>query len=111
MFLINCKRYFVQMIILSQYPNTNSATTGDARASDYGIIGKEISEGIKEGVMWLVHALLYVSSPIIEWGCKFSIVFCIIIYFGSKEEKYISSAIKWCLVFVVFCAIRSALTI
>jgi len=84
----------------------NSVTSGE---SGYSGIGEEVKKGIVDGVTWLVTSLFNVVSPFITWGCKMVIVSCIIIYFCDKEERHIGTAIKFAIIFVLFCTIRSVL--
>jgi hypothetical protein len=82
-----------------KHPWVNSATAGNG--NDLG--------WIVDGFVYLVEKIFLMVSPVINWGSKIIIVSCVIIYFCSGEKKYISAGLKWGIIFVIYCSIRSCI--
>lgn len=82
-----------------KHPWVNSATAGNG--NNYG--------WIVDGLIYIVQRLFLLLSPFINWGSRIIIISCVIIYFCSSDKKYLSAGIKWGLIFVVYCAIRSSI--
>jgi hypothetical protein len=100
---------FDKMIVCFE-SNVNSVTAGDGTGK--GIVGdirEEIKNGIIDGFTWLVKSFFDVTLPFIEWGCKFLIIGSVIVFFCSHDTKYLSSAIKWGLIFIIVCFLRSVI--
>lgn len=73
-------------------------------------VGKSIKDGIVNGFISLIKFVFDFFDPIIYWGCQIIILYCIIIFFVSREKKPIAVAMKTFLFFVTFLYLRSALT-
>jgi hypothetical protein len=77
-------------------PYLNSATSG----------GKEEYGWIVDGIVYLVRELFDVLNPFMEWGSKFIIISCVIIYYCSLDKKYIASGLKWGIIFIFWISLR-----
>jgi len=66
-----------------------------------GWVSDIIIQAIKNIYLWF--------EPIINWGCRLIIIAAFIIYFTTKEKKYIAISLKWFFVFLLYYAIRSAI--
>ena len=76
---------------------------------DAGILGGKTKEWIIDGFIELTKALFELISPFIEWGCKIIIVSCVMIIFASGyERKYVAAALKWFVIFLIYCFIKGA---
>jgi len=72
-------------------------------------IGASIKNGIVAGFAEIIKILFSFLDPILYWGCQIVIVYCVIIYFSSKDKKSVSVGMKAFLIFITFLVIRSYL--
>lgn len=89
--------------ILQFESNVNSVTSGESDGGIIGDIGDQIKDGIVDGFAWLGKSIIEVAFPVLEWGCRFVIIGCVIMCFCGRDEKRISTAIKFFLIYIVLC--------
>lgn len=71
-------------------------------------VSSQISKGIVDGFTACARALFDFLSPFVEWGTKFTIVCCIVVYFcNSQDKKCISLALKCFFLYLLYMAIAS----
>lgn len=106
--------YFKNMyyVILSKFPNVNSATSGEGDGS--GIVLKWFTDGFKKQIvdlfMWMLTGLFEILTPFVTWGCKILIVWCIISFYCTKDNKNLSLGMKSFLVYLIFVMIKGVIT-
>lgn len=95
--------------------NVNSVTSsGESGGGLVGDICNQVRDGIvggiKDGIAWIGKGILEMFQsliPVAEWGCKFVIVSCIIIYICSEDNKYVSRGIRTAIIFTLLCFLES----
>lgn len=75
---------------------------------DAGLAGGWLVDELKKAFSWLGNTVLDYIGPFVNWGSRIIIISCFIIYFCSGDRKYMSAALKWGIIFLLYTVIRSA---
>lgn len=73
-----------------------------------GFAGGWLKNELSEALSWIGDTFLDYIGPFINWGSRIIIVSCFIIFFCSGERKYIASALKWGVIYLLYLTIRGA---
>lgn len=101
----------IYTIVITNFPNVNSAT-GDSNYEEGGIVTKWFTESFKKEVVefftWLLSSLLNILDPFITWGCSIIIVWCVISFYCTNDNRNLSLGMKSFLVYLIFAVIKGA---
>lgn len=81
-----------------------SRTDADTKIID-GVFG----QWLKGELIELLKDAFNFISPIVDWGCKLIIASCVLIFLITYERKYVATALKWFLIFIIYCFIKGAM--
>lgn len=87
------------------YPYLNDATAGTGGSQDYGLlgdVGSMVANGIVDGFVSLYKLIVTNVMPYAIVGCKAIVLCSAIVYFCTKDIKYLSTAVKWAIYLLIF---------